>query len=885
MKLRQRQRDKDQPELIEIITPRTNTAIITPAENLFAAIAYPETFSLEIAATHTGRWFLARSGGPAMRQHLEAQLAAAYPQADLKHLDLTRSPGLDPAWQRDGEQMQVCTLVLRAPTYLPLRTFRDVEIGAAYGAQADPMVGLLAALGNLPDGWRGLIQLILRPAADDWCQNYLRLTVEHPLVPERERVSSHADTSLREVVALAFLLVMGTLALQAYRWYRAGDVLHLAELVAAGLMGTVAVLWLLSRRGRKPIYDMRLVQEKMSGMAYHAQIRLAIFAPEDVPRRQVEERLQRLAAGYRQFNLAVGNGLVARSLNPHHDLRQLRFLPPRRRVPILSTRELAGVWHLPQAQADVPLLDRTTARRRLPLPAAVAFGCRIGVSGHQSRSVPVAIPEEVLRRHLLLVAKTRRGKSSLLLRLAQHIMEVHTMDGVHPTLVLIDPHRDLAQAALGVVPPDRRDDVVYLDVAAHDRPFGLNLLDVRLGWDQDKAVANLLAIFRHEFSGFWGPRMEDAFRFALLTLYAANQTLCKEVGGRERQYTILDVPALLADAPFRKSVLTHVTDPVVTSWWSGYYERLDRRFQMEVANPVESKIHRFAGSAAARCIVGQPRSTIEPLTWLRSGSIVIVNTAKGTVGEDTSALLGATLLNLISLAVAEQACLPPHRRRPVTVVVDEFHTMPGADYEGILTELAKYGTNLILATQSLARLAALDREHPGAFRSLVFANLDGLFAFHTSAEDARYLVPELGGEVDEQDLVGLGEHQCYVKLSAAGERLPTFSVQLDPPPKIESSVIEQLARTSAARYGQERSAVERDLRSALARIEASHPAAFGEQDRGKTRQGKSNESSTPKERPPRNEHRKGKPDAKAYPRTLAGLAGGEETDRAEEERE
>jgi hypothetical protein len=32
--------------------------------------------------------------------------------------------------------------------------------------------------------------------------------------------------------------------------------------------------------------------------------------------------------------------------------------------------------------------------------------------------VPVSLPDELLRRHLLLVAKTRRGKSSLLLRIA-----------------------------------------------------------------------------------------------------------------------------------------------------------------------------------------------------------------------------------------------------------------------------------------------------------------------------------------------------------------------------------------------------------------------------------------------------------------------------------
>lgn len=41
-------------------------------------------------------------------------------------------------------------------------------------------------------------------------------------------------------------------------------------------------------------------------------------------------------------------------------------------------------------------------------------------------------------------------------------------------------------------------------------------------------------------------------------------------------------------------------------------------------------------------------------------------------------------------------------------------------------------------------------------RAAVFSNLDGLFAFHTSAEDARFLAPELGGGLDEQEMLELG---------------------------------------------------------------------------------------------------------------------------------
>src|SRR3954447_12353549 len=93
------------PELVEIVTPRTNAACITPAENLFAAISVAEPFSLEIAATRDVRWFLARAGNSAMRRHLEDQLAVAYPQAELRRLDGARYPGLDPARLLPDEQV------------------------------------------------------------------------------------------------------------------------------------------------------------------------------------------------------------------------------------------------------------------------------------------------------------------------------------------------------------------------------------------------------------------------------------------------------------------------------------------------------------------------------------------------------------------------------------------------------------------------------------------------------------------------------------------------------------------------------------------------------------------------------------------------------------
>ncbi|MBI3969844.1 MAG: hypothetical protein HY332_01025 [Chloroflexi bacterium] len=234
----------------------------------------------------------------------------------------------------------------------------------------------------------------------------------------------------------------------------------------------------------------------------------------------------------------------------------------------------------------------------------------------------------------------------------------------------------------------------------------------------------------------------------------------------------------------------------------------------------ESKVQRYAGNELARNIVGQPRTTIDPRAWVRDRAVVIVDAAKSAAGEDTCALVGGALTIFVGLALAEQGTLPPAERHRVTSLADEIHAMPGADYESYLAELAKFGANAVLATQGLGRLDALDKKEEGrALRPTIFSNIDGLWAFQVSAEDARYLVHELGGGLEVDDLVELGDHQCYARLSVDGEKLPTFSVHLDPPPASDASLADKLAFRSARQYGRPRTEVEECLPTAMTRIE------------------------------------------------------------------
>ena len=166
------------------------------------------------------------------------------------------------------------------------------------------------------------------------------------------------------------------------------------------------------------------------------------------------------------------------------------------------------------------------------------------------------------------------------------------------------------------------------------------------------------------------------------------------------------------------------------------------------------------------------------------------------MGRDVAALVGASLLNLVDSVIREQESLPLEKRRGALVVVDEMQSMPGVDYESMLSELGKFGASFILATQSLAKLDDLSR----TMRDTLLANVGCLAVFQVAGNDARTLVWELGKErVTEDDITSLPVHHCYVRATVGKERMPAFSMMVRKPEEGDPAVADRI-RAAASRY-------------------------------------------------------------------------------------
>lgn len=394
------------------------------------------------------------------------------------------------------------------------------------------------------------------------------------------------------------------------------------------------------------------------------------------------------------------------------------------------------------------------------------------------------------RRHLYVIGQTGTGKSTLLLNLIRQ--DLAAGEG----LALLDPHGDLALAALEYVPSRRTNDLVYLDPADTGRPIGFNPL-AQAPEDLKPVVADgLVSAFRHVWPDSWGPRLDYILTNAVRALL--------DVPGA----TLLMLPRLLIDDGFRSPlVMHHVRDPVVRSFWLNEYAGYGDSFRREAISPIQNKIGKALMVPSLRNMLAQPRSTITIRRLMDEGAIVICNLAKGALGESTAHLLGALLTTTIAQAALSRVDTPAAQRRPFHLYADEFQSFATESFALILSEARKYGLTLTIGHQYLDQL-------PDQLRAAVFGNVGSFIACRPGATDAPVLAEQIGlGGPD--GLLDLPNFAAWARLLKNGVPTSPIRLTLNEAPRSRRPNTHRLAATSRMRFGRPRSEVEGRIRKFL----------------------------------------------------------------------
>ena len=250
-----------------------------------------------------------------------------------------------------------------------------------------------------------------------------------------------------------------------------------------------------------------------------------------------------------------------------------------------------------------------------------------------------------------------------------------------------------------------------------------------------------------------------------------------------------------------------VTDPS-RGQQKSRFEPLSEGMKAAFREPLLNKITEFTTEPSCRHLLGQTTSTVDFADAMRSGKLVLVNLAKGRLGEHAHTLANLIFAKL-QFEVLGRVVLPPADRRLFTIFCDEVQNIAENDLTTILAEGRKFGVSLISAHQYWEQL-------PLPMRAALAAAGTHIF-FRLSAADASQLAPELsvaGSKRYVEELTSLVRGEAIARVGhamPARVKVPSAGVTA-----VRDRV--QLQVEQARRHAPRREDVEREIlkRHALA---------------------------------------------------------------------
>lgn len=699
---------------------------------------YPVVFSFGTAVSQVGLFIDCH---PVDRESVLEPLVASYPQVTVASVEVQ---GVNPDWMPWS-----CDAELQ-PELFPLLRFAQFEDGLTRSL-ADPVSGLLRAVLPEPDV-ECRIEIQFHPAG----RRRVHEARKAVKLLDREFFQRHSRLA-------AYFAKWRT---RSRRWYVAwllGLIASTTEQSAKSAIDTST-----SRSHEREI-DLQAAADKVGGHLFETRIRLVVCGAKQ-KRRVCFDRLRRMSGALGAFTRS--------RLATFHVSRPRRRNRPRTPTFLLSHEELATLWH-PPTEATQAERMQSSEFRELEAPIAVYSeeegSVILGRTRFRDDQRLVGLSPEDRRRHLYLVGKTGMGKTTLLQNML--VTDMQTGRG----LCLIDPHGDLADAIVALVPSQRTNEVILFDAASRDDVIGFNPLACSDPSRIDQVTSGVVSALKKLYDS-WGPRLEDTLRNAVFAIV-------------EREGNLLSVMQLLGEKAYREQVVPLIRDPVVRSFWLHEFASWSDNYRTEAVAAIQNKLRPFLVNTTIREIITHPKPALDLRRIMDLGQVLIVNLSKGRLGEDNSTLLGALLVTSIQQAAMTRADISEVDRRDFSLYVDEFQNFTTGSFASVLSEARKYRLSLVVAHQYLAQLS---QETSDA----VFGNVGSIVAFQVGSDDAVRLADQLGkypGQITPENLTGLPRYNAYVRLLIDGMPSKPFSMETLPPSKALSSERSEIVRRVSQR--------------------------------------------------------------------------------------
>lgn len=539
----------------------------------------------------------------------------------------------------------------------------------------------------------------------------------------------------------------------------------------------------------------KIIKDKIDRSLFETSIRLLVVTHKDEDNKT---RVNGLLASFGQLNSPY-QSLISKNYifnNFKNQLKQFRQKSLSRdslfnQNPILSISELTDLYHFPYGATTKTEGMVTSHSSELPSPLSVKnnsnFDVVFGKNKYDNVETDIGLTDDDRSRHVYAIGQTGSGKTTIIFHMAKD--DIQKGRGV----AVIDPHGDLAEDLLYSVPLNRFNDCIYLNPFDISHPIGINLLELKEGLNEDEleqekelVCESVISVFRRIFSkdeNSDSHRIEYILRNTIYTAFTVKDA------------TIFTVYDLLNNPKFQESITAKLEDENLKNFWLNEFGKAGKFQAVKMVSGVTAKIGRFLFSPTAKRMLEQPKSTINFDEIISSGKILICNLAEGKLGEDTSQLLGTTIIAKLQQAFMRRVRTPASNRKPFYLFVDEFQNFATTSFTKLLSGGRKFGLRLTIAEQSTAQQS--DRN----MVNVILANTGTIICFRTASPiDEELMLSQFSPYVKKGEIGNLPRFKFYLKLSAVEPEEPfsgeTIPIILDR----DSERLQKLIETSRKNY-------------------------------------------------------------------------------------
>ncbi len=521
--------------------------------------------------------------------------------------------------------------------------------------------------------------------------------------------------------------------------------------------------------------SIKSVQEKIDQSLFESSLRVMVVMKN---KKDQKERVHGFISSFSTFSVPKYQSLSKKHDFPSLLLDRVRLFTFRNRLhsvflnssdSILSVSEISDLYHFPFTKVTQTENIVKVHSKELPAPLSLKqrkeFDVTFAKNTYGGQTTMIGLTNEERLRHMYVIGATGTGKTTMLMSMIAQ--DLKNGKGV----CVVDPHGDLAEAAINCIPDARIQDFVYFNPIDIKNPIGVNLLELTPGLDEDDALIekefiaeSVISLFRKVFSDAWAShphRIEYILRNTIHTAFTLkNSTL----------FTIFD---LLNNPVFQKRAIQGLKDENLKNFWKYEFGKAGDYQKVKMVAPVTARIGRFLFSPSAKRILEQEKSTISFDEILDNKKILICNLSKGNLGEDTSEVMGIMILNKIQLAALKRARKEQKERNSFYLYVDEFQNFATPSFVQMLSEARKYGLALTMAEQSTSQ------QKDKNLVQIVLANTGTVVTFRSAnPQDEDLLLPQYRPYVDYGEIANLPSFHFYMKTAAIRPEEPFSGITM-----------------------------------------------------------------------------------------------------------